>query len=104
MGAGGHDQPAASVEMDEWTVKSDVLRAAAITFAPDPATVTAVGWPRSGRVPPLFLAPALAPGCRADLRSRLGTDLWGEAASRSRLPCRRPSLERQIAEFVDGRS
>jgi hypothetical protein len=89
------------VDTEEWTVKSDVLRAAAIVFAPDPATVAAVGWPRSGRIPPLFFAPALAAGGRAELERRLGADLWGEATMRSRMLCRRPSLEKQIAEFVD---
>lgn len=89
------------VDEEEWTVKGDLLRAAAVAFAPDPAMVAELGWPQTGWVPPLLFAPVLESRCLEDLEQSLGVEFW-EAHERSRMLCKRPSFDARMARWLAG--
>ncbi len=71
------------VDKDQWTVKLDLLRSAAVVLFPDPTVWKKVGLPRSPRIPALFFALLLESSKQRDTLGGLGEALLRQTLEQS---------------------
>lgn len=90
----------AGAHPEQWAVKVDLLRAAALALMPTDETWRRVGAFASGLVPPLLFAPPLVAG-PGMLRERLGAQAYRACVTASR-ECRSYRLRRDVERWLDG--
>ncbi|HET9768299.1 MAG TPA: hypothetical protein VFS60_15705 [Thermoanaerobaculia bacterium] len=83
---------------EQWQVKLDLLRSAALSFAPGPSTWELVGLPRGDRVPAFLLAIALDDRRRDDL-ARLG-DAALRAMQQQTADCKRSPWSKRVRAWL----
>jgi hypothetical protein len=90
----------ASAHSEQWAVKVDLLRAAALALMPTADTWQQIGAFESALVPPLLFAPVLVAG-PGMLGERLGPRAYQECVTASR-ECRSYRLRRVVERWLDG--
>ena len=90
-----HSGPLASVDLEQWEVKIDLLKSAALICDPRSSTYHEIGELKSGRIPPLFFLGCLAESSWQRLRD-LGDETLQELIRQSRA-CSSPA---QYSRFL----
>jgi len=83
-------------DAEQWTVKLDLLRSAALVLRPAPDTFQRVGLPESRRVPALFFALLLG---KRDLLTEMGIEALSEIVRQS-LSCLPDPRARQVRDWI----
>lgn len=90
--------PLAEADPNQWGVKADLLRSAALVLVPHPSTVDDVGELESDLVPPLFFLEVLKEDARDQLMA-LGAENLRQLIARSR-SCRHSFLRARVTNHL----